>query len=76
MAIRAKGGKAEYVFTFFHGNGRVDAMNLDTGEKFHNVPVSKFKADGGTNEIVREIMMLQETFNRLPKGQDKARRKT
>lgn len=66
MAIRAKGGSAEYVFTKFLGEGRVDAMNLETGEQFHNVPVKQFKADGGMNEIIREIKTLQETFNRLP----------
>jgi hypothetical protein len=65
MAIKARGSDTEYAFIMFRGPGRVDAMNLETGDIFRNVSISKFKAGGGTNEIVREIKILQDTFNKI-----------
>lgn len=60
MAIMLKGTNHECVFIRFIRQGVVDAINIDTGETLHAQPLSSFKAGGGTNEIIREVKMLQE----------------
>jgi hypothetical protein len=62
MAIRMKGGKAEFAFVRSCGNGRVDALNLETGEKVLNVGISRFAADGGVSEIVNEVKSVIRAY--------------
>jgi hypothetical protein len=66
MAIRKRGSRQEYAFTKFHGNGQVDAINLVTGKNEANIPLTAFTADGGTNEIIREVRSIsRETDQKL-----------
>lgn len=58
MAIMMKGTRTEFAFIRFHGNGVVDAMDLTSGQITERAHVSRFKADGGTNEIMNEIKNL------------------
>jgi len=60
MAIRLRGSKYEYMFTRFHGNGVVDAINLTTGSEMEDVPITRFYATGGTNEIIREVRNISQ----------------
>lgn len=55
MAIMRKGTRQEFTFTRFLGNGRVDALNIATKEHHENMALTEFKADGGTEEIIRAV---------------------
>lgn len=56
--IRLKGTRQEVAFVKFHGRGLVDAINLITGERLLNKKIADFSADGGTREIVKEVVNI------------------
>jgi hypothetical protein len=70
MAIRKRGSQQKYAFTKFHGNGQVDAINLVTGKTEANIPLTAFTADGGTNEIIREVRSISQAKDQKLKREE------